>query len=57
VPIGECVRLYETMRDSGIKADFYKLEGADHGSGEFSSKAVFDLIDAFIQENKVRRHI
>jgi acetyl esterase/lipase len=57
VPIGQSVMLYEKLRDSGKKADFYKLEGADHGSGEFSSKAVFDLIDAFIQENKVRRHI
>jgi acetyl esterase/lipase len=51
VPFGQSVLLYEKLRDTGKKVDFYKLEGADHGSGEFSSSAVYDLMEAFIKEN------
>lgn len=51
VPFGQSVALYEKLRDCGKKAEFYKLDLADHGSGEFWSTAVYDLVESFIKEN------
>jgi acetyl esterase/lipase len=51
VPFRQSVLLYEKLRDCGKKAEFWRLDKADHAGGEFWSKPVYDLVEDFIRRN------
>lgn len=50
VPFAQSVLLYEKLRDEGKDARFIRLEGADHGSGEFWTEEILDIADGFIRK-------
>lgn len=48
VPFEQSVLLYNDLKQKGKDAEFYKLEGADHGGPDFWSDEVLDVVQAFI---------
>jgi len=52
VPFNQSDILAIKLEETGKTFEFYNLKGADHGSPEFWTKEMFDIVDAF-----VRRHI
>jgi acetyl esterase/lipase len=51
VPFEQSIVIHEALVKAGKYSEFYKLVGADHGSGEFWADETYDIIEAFI-----RRH-
>lgn len=52
VPFNQSDILAIKLEETGKTFEFYNLKGADHGSPEFWTKEMFDIVDAFI-----RRHL
>lgn len=48
VPFGQSCELYSALRQHGVKAELYQIEGAHHGDRQFWSNAVLDIIEQFI---------
>jgi acetyl esterase/lipase len=51
VPFQQSVLLADALRKNNLAYDFYKLKGADHGSSEFWTKEIFDIVENFIKVN------
>lgn len=50
VPIEQSDRMYEALQKAGVRADYYRLEGADHGEDCFYRREIMDIIHSFLQE-------
>ena len=50
VPFEQSVRLYEALRAAGVRADFYELDGADHGEDSFYQPEKLEIVDRFLRE-------
>ena len=50
VPFNQSVLLYEALRDNDHQVDFYKIQGAGHGT-RFYTPAVMDVVKAFLAEH------
>ncbi len=50
VPFNQSVRLYEKLRSCGMEAVFYRLEGAGHGTGGFTSREALETTLTWIRE-------
>lgn len=48
VSFHQSIVLYEKLIECNKKADFYAVEGADHGGLPFWTDKIFDIIEAFI---------
>ncbi|MDE7399077.1 MAG: alpha/beta hydrolase [Oscillospiraceae bacterium] len=48
VPFGQSCELYSALKQNGIKAELYQIEGAHHGDRQFWSSDVLDMIEWFI---------
>ncbi|MGR3809734.1 alpha/beta hydrolase fold domain-containing protein [Jiulongibacter sp. NS-SX5] len=51
VPFHQSVLLADKLKSEGYQYTFYKLKEADHGSGEFWSKEVFDMVESYLREH------
>lgn len=51
VPFTQSVVLFEALRDAGKSAEFYKIEGADHGGAPFWTESVIDIVEEFIRKS------
>lgn len=51
VPFGQSVLLWNALRAAGHRAEFYRLEGADHAGDPFWAPAFLDAVEAFIREH------
>ncbi|MDR0976590.1 MAG: alpha/beta hydrolase [Prevotellaceae bacterium] len=51
VPFNQSDIMAHVLADNGKKFEFYVLPGADHGSWEFWTPAMFDKVEAFIRAN------
>jgi acetyl esterase/lipase len=51
VPFQQSVLLADALKKNNFAYEFYQLKGADHGSSEFWTKAVFDIVENFIKGN------
>ncbi len=50
VPIAESEALYEALTRQGVRADFYVLEGEDHGTDAFYQPNIREIICGFLDE-------
>ena len=50
VPFNQSVRLYEKLRECGKDAQFYRLEGAGHGTKGFTSREALETTLDWIRE-------
>ena len=50
VPFEQSIIIHEALSKAGKHSEFYKLAGADHGSGEFWSNETFDVVEKFIRK-------
>ncbi len=51
LPFEQSVIMADKLEECGYNYKFYKIEGADHGSWEFWTKELFDLVDNFFKAN------
>ena len=49
VPFNQSVLLYEKLRACGKEAVFYRLEGAGHGTGGFTSEEAIRTVFAWVK--------
>jgi acetyl esterase/lipase len=54
VPFKQSVLLADALEKSNYPYEFYQLKGADHGSSEFWTEQVFQIVDAFLRKHIVR---
>jgi len=54
VPFEQGVSIYEALMKAGKHTEFYKLLGADHGTGEFWVDEIFDIVEEFIRRFSVQ---
>lgn len=52
VPFQQSILLYDALKAADKKVDFYKINGADHGGGEFWSEDVLKIVEEFIRKNR-----
>lgn len=50
VPIAESNRLYQALSDAKVRADYYVLQGAAHGTAEFYQPEIQQVIMQFLHE-------
>ena len=50
VPFAQSVHLANRLREEEKEFRFIRLEGADHGSGEFWCPEMYDIVDGFIRK-------
>jgi len=50
VPFEQSVIIHEALTAAGKHSEYYKILGADHGTGEFWSEEAFDIVEAFIRK-------
>lgn len=48
VPFGQSCELYSALKQNGIKAELYQIEGAHHGDRQFWSNTVLNMIEQFV---------
>jgi acetyl esterase/lipase len=51
VPFNQTDLMVHVLADNGKSFEYYVLPGADHGSWEFWTPAMFDKVEAFIRSN------
>jgi dipeptidyl aminopeptidase/acylaminoacyl peptidase len=51
VPFNQTDLMAHVLADNGKTFEYYVLPGADHGSWEFWTPAMFDKVEAFIRSN------
>lgn len=51
VPFEQSVIMADRLEECGYDYKFYKIEGADHGSYEFWTDTLFDMVDAHFRAN------
>ncbi len=51
VPFQQSVLLADALKKNNFAYTFYQLKGADHGSSEFWTKEIFDIVENFIKVN------
>lgn len=51
VPFNQSVRLYEKLRECGKQTLFYRVEGAGHGTGGFTSREALEATYAWIDSH------
>ncbi|MCL2059995.1 MAG: alpha/beta hydrolase [Oscillospiraceae bacterium] len=49
VPFEQSVIIHEALVAAGKHSEYYKLLGADHGTGEFWSEDAYDIVEAFMR--------
>lgn len=49
VPFGQSVILFEALKQAGKAAEFYQLNGADHGGPAFWTADVLDIVERFVR--------
>ena len=49
VPFEQSIIIHEALMKAGKHSEFYKLMGADHGTGEFWSDETYDIVEEFIR--------
>lgn len=52
VPFEQSCLLYEALKKNNKKADFYRVDAADHASGGFYNEKVMQIVLQFIEKNK-----
>lgn len=52
VPFSQSCELFEAMKNCGVNASLYQIEGAHHGDRQFWSSEVLKMIDEFIKKNR-----
>ena len=50
VPFEQSVIIHKALIAAGKYSEYYKLLGADHGTGEFWSEGAYDIVEAFIRK-------
>jgi acetyl esterase/lipase len=53
VPFQQSVLLADALKKNNFAYAFYQLKGADHGSSEFWTKEIFDIVENFLKANSV----
>lgn len=48
VPFGQSCELYSALKENGIRAELYQIEGAHHGDRQFWSNTVLNMIERFV---------
>ena len=51
VPFEQSVIMADRLEECGYNYKFYKIEGADHGSYEFWTDTLYDMVDAHFRAN------
>ncbi|OYU67624.1 MAG: hypothetical protein CFE22_03815 [Cytophagaceae bacterium BCCC1] len=51
VPFQQSVLLADALKKNKFAYIFYQLKGADHGSSEFWTKEIFDIVENFLKAN------
>jgi acetyl esterase/lipase len=51
VPFNQTDLMAHVLADNGKRFEYYVLPGADHGSWEFWTPAMFDKVEAFVRSN------
>jgi acetyl esterase/lipase len=51
VPFQQSVLLADALKKNNLAYEFYQLKGADHGSSEFWTKEIFDIVENFLKAN------
>ena len=54
LPFEQSVIMADKLEECGYDYKFYKIEGADHGSWEFWTTEVLDIVDNFFKTNMMR---
>lgn len=49
VPFGQSCELFSALRENGVEAELYQIEGAHHGDRQFWSSAVLDIVEKFVK--------
>lgn len=55
VPFKQSVLIADALESKNYRYQFYQIKGADHGSWEFWSKESFDIVEAFLKQNTVKK--
>lgn len=55
VPFHQSVLLADALLQKSYAYEFYQLKGADHGSPEFWTKEVFDIVEKFLKVNMAKK--
>ncbi len=55
VPFKQSVLLADALQKNNYLYQFYQIKGADHGSSEFWTKEIFDIVDAFLKSNMKKK--
>ena len=50
VPFGQSIKLYQKLRACGAEADFYRVEGGDHGGPAFWNRLVLELTAGYLKK-------
>ena len=50
VPFGQSIKLYQKLRACGVEADFYRVEGGDHGGPAFWNRLVLELTEGYLKK-------
>jgi acetyl esterase/lipase len=51
VPFQQSVLLADALKKGNFAYEFYQLKGADHGSSEFWTNKIFDIVENFLKAN------
>lgn len=51
VPIGQSEMFYNDLKKAGVDVVFHPIEGAKHGSPEFSTPQIISLVDTFFRKH------
>ena len=54
VPFEQSIVLHEALLKAGKHSEFYKIDGAGHGSGEFWSNELLDIVEEFIRRYNIK---
>jgi acetyl esterase/lipase len=57
VPFKQSVLLADALKKNNFVYEFYQLKGADHGSSEFWTKEIFDIVENFLKVNFLKKQI
>lgn len=55
VPFQQSVLLADALKKNNYAYEFYQLKGADHGSSEFWTKEIFNIVENFLKVNSYKK--
>jgi len=56
VPFQQSVLLADALKKNKFAYEFYQLKGADHGSSEFWTSEIFDIVENFLKASSYKKN-